>query len=459
MNRQLHQLTTQNTTYTHIGKSGQDLCSIKYYENHPVDNTTGPWYEVDLKNRNNPLKVGEFMVDYYDTIRISEDTDIIASIMESLSGSISMKINAGTSQVENASKYELILARILGLCFDSRGNEIDTSGISKIAELDGIDDSFFEFTDIDLRNIDTRTQNIRKGVIQFEDCDNIDLPVNFNEIIGALGQLNFYEGSEFENAANNITDVLANNPAWIGVGINIDPQVVVDTNFIKLITNGMISALITPKMILPIIVMYKALGNTLADNIKSFVDFAKIFKQFFINLVSKVGAIFVEELYKLIKEDILKLVQQVIRDIAKEKIVKKYAMILKLIALLLSIVGLITDYRRCKNLIDDLLALLNLLNIPGSGIPLPFLFAAQLLDGYSESRAFIGAIEEMQSLGIPTGAMPSGAPNFDLLGKFGQMKAMAFEDAENNKLQVAVGPLTVTPAFLTVPTSSYGKKF
>ena len=459
MNRQLHQLTTQSTIYNHIGKSGQDLCSIKYYENHPVDNTTGPWFEVDLKSRSNPLKVGEFMVDYYDTIRMSEDTDIIASIMESLSGSISMKINAGTSQVENASKYELILARILGLCFDSRGSEIDTSGISKIAELDGVDDSFFEFTDIDLRNIDTRTQNIRKGVIQFEDCDNIDLPVNFNEIIGALGQLNFYEGSEFENAANNITDVLANNPAWIGVGINVDPQVVVDTNFIKLITNGMISALITPKMILPIIVMYKALGNTLADNIKSFVDFAKIFKQFFINLVSKVGAIFVEELYKLIKEDILKLVQQVIRDIAKEKIIKKYAMILKLIALLLSIVGLITDYRKCKNLIDDLLALLNLLNIPGSGIPLPFLFAAQLLDGYSESRAFIGAIEEMQSLGIPTGAMPSGAPNFDLLGKFGQMKAMAFEDAENNKLQVAVGPLTVTPAFLTVPTSSYGKKF
>jgi hypothetical protein len=40
--------------------------------------------------------------------------------------------------------------------------------------------------------------------------------------------------------------------------------------------------------------------------------------------VSKVGAIFVEELFKLIKEDILKLVQQVIRDIAKERIVKKY---------------------------------------------------------------------------------------------------------------------------------------
>jgi hypothetical protein len=461
MNRQLHTLTTDNTiNYNYIGKSGQPLFDIQYSDTDG-NGVTGGWYKINLSNRTNPLKVGEFMVDYYDTIRMSEDTDIIASIMESLSGAVSMKVNAGTSQVQNASQAEVILARILGLCFDSGGNEIDTSGISKIAELDGVDNSFFEFTDIDLRNIDIRTANIKKGVIQFEDCGNVDLPVNFNEIISALGQLNHYEGSEFENAANNITDVLANNPAWAGLGINVDPQVVVDTNFIKLITNGMIGALITPKLILPIIVMYKALGNILADNIKSFVDFAKIFKKFLINLVSKVGAIFVEELYKLIKEDILKLVQQVVKDIAKEKIVKKYAMILKLLALLLAIVGLITDYRKCKNLIDDILALLNLLNVPGLGsnIPLPILYASQLLDGYSESRAFIGAIEEMQSLGIPTGAMPSGAPNFDILGKFGQMKAMALEEAENNKLQVAVGPLTVTPAFLTVPTSSYGKKF
>ena len=464
MNRKLYELTTNNSLiYSYNGKSGQPLFDIQYSDTDG-NNVTGGWFKVSLSGaRTNPLKVGEFMVDYYDTIRMSEDTDIIASIMESLSGAISMKINAGTSQVENASKAELILARILGLCFDSGASngEIDTSGVAKIAELDGVDDSFFEFTEIDLRNIDIRTANIKKGIIQFEDCGNIDLPVNFNEIVGALGQLNFYEGSEFENAANNITDVLANNPAWLGVGINVDAQVVVDTNFIKLITNGMIGALITPKMILPIIAMYKALGNTLADNIKSFTDFAKIFKKFFINLVSKVGAIFVEELYKLIKEDILKLIQQVIKDIVKEKVIKKYAMILKLLALLLAIIGLITDYRKCKNLIDDILALLNLLNIPGLGgdIPLPILFAAQLLDGYSESRAFIGAIEEMQSLGIPTGAMPSGAPNFDLLGKFGQMKAMALEEAENNKLQVAVGPLLVTPAFLTVPTSSYGKKF
>jgi hypothetical protein len=215
-------------------------------------------------------------------------------------------------------------------------------------------------------------------------------------------------------------------------------------------------------MILPIIVMYKALGNILADSIRTFTDFAKIFKKFFINLVSKVGAIFVEELFKLIKEDILRLIQQIIADIVKEKVFKKYAMILKLIALLLAIISIISDYRKCKSLVDEIFAILNLINLPGlggGGIPLPLLFASQLLDGYSESRAFIGVIEELQNLGIPTGAMPSGAPNLEMLGKFGQMKAMANEDAENNKIQIAVGPLTMTPAGLTVPTSAYGKKF
>jgi hypothetical protein len=38
------------------------------------------------------------------------------------------------------------------------------------------------------------------------------------------------------------------------------------------------------------------------------------------------------------------------------------------------------------------------------------------------------------------------------------MKAMAKEDSDNNKLQIAIGPLTMTPAGLTVPASAFGKE-
>ena len=439
------------------GKSGQALFNITYEE---VDQfqQTGPWFRIDLEPRASGINnVAEFMSDYYSSIKMTEKVDIITGIMESLTGAISMKASAGVGEVTQSTQADRIILRILGLCFDNR-NEIDVSGISKVAPLDGVDDSFFEFTEVDLREIDQRVTNIKNGVIEFEECGNVKVPVDFDQIINNLDQLFYVEGSEFDNLADQLTNTLANNPQW---GINVDVQPVIDTNFIKLITNGIVGALMSPKVMLPIMIMLKAQGNDISDKIASFNDFVKNFKQFAICCISKIGAIFVEELFKLIKADILRLVQSVITDIVKEKANKKLVMILKLIALLLLIAQIINDYRKCKSLIDEIFALLNLITtgvgLPGGGIPLPLLFASQLCDGFSESRAFLGTIEELQGMGVPTGALPDGSPNFDLLSKFSQMRAMANEEAENGKVEIAIGVLSVTPGG-TIPNKGYGKK-
>ena len=439
------------------GKSGQALFNITYEE---VDQfqQTGPWFRIDLEPRASGINnVAEFMSDYYSSIKMTEKVDIITGIMESLTGAISMKASAGVGEVTQSTQADRIILRILGLCFDNR-NEIDVSGISKVAPLDGVDDSFFEFTEVDLREIDQRVTNIKNGVIEFEECGNVKVPVDFDQIINNLDQLFYVEGSEFDNLADQLTNTLANNPQW---GINVDVQPVIDTNFIKLITNGIVGALMSPKVMLPIMIMLKAQGNDISDKIASFNDFVKNFKQFAICCISKIGAIFVEELFKLIKADILRLVQSVITDIVKEKANKKLVMILKLIALLLLIAQIINDYRKCKSLIDEIFALLNLITtgvgLPGGGIPLPLLFASQLCDGFSESRAFLGTIEELQGMGVPTGALPDGSPNFDLLSKFSQMRAMANEEAENGKVEIAIGVLSITPGG-TIPNKGYGKK-
>jgi len=439
------------------GKSGQALFNITYEE---VDQfqQTGPWFRVDLEPRASGINnVAEFMSDYYSSIKMTEKVDIITGIMESLTGAISMKASAGVGEVTQSTQADRIILRILGLCFDNR-NEIDVSGISKVAPLDGVDDSFFEFTEVDLREIDQRVTNIKNGVIEFEECGNVKVPVDFDQIINNLDQLFYVEGSEFDDLADQLTNTLANNPQW---GINVDVQPVIDTNFIKLITNGIVGALMSPKVMLPIMIMLKAQGNDISDKIASFNDFVKNFKQFAICCISKIGAIFVEELFKLIKADILRLVQSVITDIVKEKANKKLVMILKLIALLLLIAQIINDYRKCKSLIDEIFALLNLITtgvgLPGGGIPLPLLFASQLCDGFSESRAFLGTIEELQGMGVPTGALPDGSPNFDLLSKFSQMRAMANEEAENGKVEIAIGVLSITPGG-TIPNKGYGKK-
>ena len=466
MNKELYQLIQTGQPYSvdngqnYIGQSGQDLFDIQYV-NLNANNETGPWFKVTLSDRVNGVnKVGTFLVDYYKTIKITEPTNMIASIMESLSGAVSMSVGAGVGQVEDQSKFDILIQRILGLCFDNR-SEIDVSGIAKVPELDGVDETFFEFTDIDLRKIDQRVTNIKNKVIELEECDNILLPVDYPAVIAQINNLNLIDNnSDFINAADNLTQVLADNPQW-GVGIQTNAQAALNFNFIKLIAQGIAGAFLTPKILLPIYVMLKAIGQETTDAIKGFVDFVKQFKKFAINFISKIGALFVQELFELIKRDILLLIQRVISDIVKEKIDKRISMILKLIQLLLIVASFISDWRKCKSVVDELLALLDLITSSlgfGSQIPLPLLFASQLLDGYSESRAFVGAIEEFQKSGIPTGALPDGSPNLDILGKFGQMKAMAREDSDNNKVQLAIGPLTITPAGLTVPSSAFGKK-
>jgi len=465
LNKELYKRIESGQPYSvdngqlYIGQSGQDLFDIQYVETDNLGQT-GPWYKVTLVNRvNNVNKVGEFMIDYYKTIKIVDYHNILASIMNSLSGAISIQANIGLVQAEDATKFELLLQRILGLCFDSK-KEIDVSGVAKVAELDGVDDSFFEFTEIDLRNIDLKVNNIKNGVVEYENCDNVKLPVDSGAVLDSLNNLLFVPDSDLVNAADALTQSLTDNPDWSGLAISGNINAAVDLNFVKLLAQGLVTAILSPKVLLPIFTMLKSLGNTVTDQINSFIDFAKKFKSFVINLVSKIGSLFVKELFELIKKDIKNLIQQVIMDVAKEQGDKRIIMILKLIQLLLVIIQFINDWRRCKSVVDELLWLLKIATSGwgGQGIPLPLLFASQLMSGYSESRAFLGAIEEMQKLGIPTGPMPDGSPNLEVLSKFAQMKAMANEEAENGKVQIAVGALSITPAGMTVPASAYGKK-
>ena len=466
MNKELYERIQSGNPYSvdngqlYLGASTQPLFDVTFVE---LDDTfqTGPWFKIVLENRvNGPNKVGQFLVDYYKTIEPVQFTNIMANIMNSLSGAISINASVGPIEIEDATKFEILLQRILGLCFDNR-ETIDVSGVAKISEIDGVDESFFEFTDIDLRNIELKAANVFNGVVEYLDCTTAKLPVNSLDIIKALNELNFVEGNKLEDVADNLTNVLTQNPNWQGIGIGANINAAVDLNFIKLIVQGLAIALLGPKVLLPIFVMLKAIGQSAIDGINGFVDFMKQFKKFIINLISKIGALFVQELFELIKKDILNLIQIVISDLRKELRNKKIIMILKLVQLLLLVAQFVSDWRQCRSVIDEILWLLKVTTggLVSSKIPLPLLFASQLLEGYSETRAFIGTIQELESLGIPTGPMPDGGPNLHVLSILAQLKAQAAEESENGKVQIAVPPLTITPAGLTVPQGAFGKKF
>jgi hypothetical protein len=461
------------------GVSNQDLFDFQYSPTNQfgVDQAC---FKVALISKVDPTltvtggtvnKVIDFLEDYYGTIKLFDTTDFTAVIMNALSGAINIKANLTSDEISKQSQFMLILQRILGLCFDSR-REIDVSGVSKIAELDGVDESFFELTEIDLRNIDVQISNIQNGVMELVDCDNVKLPVDYETIIDGLIDLRETENLSPALEVNKIiaiSDSLVQNPDWkVLLPTNLNFQVF-DEDFIKKIPLSVAGAVLSPKVLFPIFVLMQSLetnatnvynsavtsantftqsGNTIGNSvnnlINSNVDFLKTFKKFNIEMVAEIGAIFVTELFNILKKDLINLMKPIIADIGSEALKAKLQMIERLITIALiinQIVIAVKDYKKCKSLIDDILIILNLISSlapPGSKIPKVLLLLADFLPGTSASRASINTIEELQKLGIPTGTLPDGSPNLMLLFNLASNKGTKKESAQNGKIQ-AIG--------------------
>jgi HPt (histidine-containing phosphotransfer) domain-containing protein len=427
-------------------------------------------------------KVGEFLKDYYSTIKIIDSVDFITALVNIVCGAVDMTAKPSSDEITESTKFELILQRILGLCFDSR-SEIDVSGVSKIAELDGVNDSFYELTEVDLRNIENRISNIQNGVTEYEDCGNVKLPVDYETITDEL--LKFRDTVDVLNteqqvsAMSEILDTIYQNPEWKVILPFGNYNYAFNKEFLKQIPLAVASVVLSPKVLLPIFTLlqvvesdatnaynravtsantYVQSGNTILGGVNNIVnnstDFLKVFQSFNIQVVSKIGVIFIEELYNVLKKDLLNLLSSIIKDVEISKRLKKYKMILRLsnILLIISSIRLIRDYRKCKSLINDILTLLNtIFGRPGGKIPLPLLLLSQFLPGSSPERATIATIELLQSVGIPTGPLPDGTPNLMTIYNLMTNKGIDDEETENGKVEGVV----VTPAGIL---SVFGKK-
>jgi hypothetical protein len=490
MNKQLFNLMTSDNagrSFSQIngqnyrGKSNQPLFDLQYTNNNSFG-VTGDYYRVFLIDRedgsgNISNNVGEFISDYYSTIKLVDSVDIGAQLVNIISGAININSQVGFGELNNQSRFSLIVQRILGLCFDDR-REIDVSGVAKVAELDGVDDSFFELNEIDLRNIEVEISNVQNGVMEFEDCDNIKLPVNSEVLVNQLIDFrNNLSGDTVDTQVEilgQIIDSISDNPDWsITAPANLNVKLSIDKSVIKKIPLAVAAGVLTPKTLLPLYTLLSVIQsgatytynqavteiNATTEPLTSFgnqaanlgaqgsnivnngEDFLKIYKAFAIQVISQINAEFLQVLYEILKRDIVNLVSSIIVDVNRSAKLKKYAIILRLVQIALVVAQLVNDYRKCKSLLDNILLLLNLIGqtFPVS-IPLPLLALADLLPGTSPERATINAIEGLQAVGIPTGTLPDGSPN--LMGLYNLIvnRANDKEEAENGKVLTTIKP-------------------
>lgn len=447
----------------YLGTSNSQLFDITYVESYidPINGPqTGSFYKIQTGQRPDPLTVDKFLLDYYSTLGFLDFKQLLATLANIITGCISKERNEGYQKIGFAQKLNIFIQRIFGLCFDSN-REIDTSGTAKVSENDNIDNSFFEFSDFDLRFIEEKTSDIKLGVIEFEDCENVKVPMNTEALIDAILQINFNEDN-VNNQIDQAADVLNN--------VTDDSfRLALDLEFIKQFPKAIVQTILSPKVILPIMIVVKALGQEIGNQVRNAVEFFRLFKSFVIEFVSRIGGLFIKILFDIIKKDVRTLVSGILRDIAQEKKDKLKSMTksLLVIASPLLILGAVKSFRECQSIIGQIEKILSLVQGSKSGstgrnpltldLPLSLLYSAKYLDGFSSTRAYLNILQRMQRLGIPTEPMPDGTPNQFLLVVQAIVEGIDQEISENAKVAVALPPLTVTPLFFTTPQKVYGK--
>lgn len=469
MNKELYERTqagnlSYQTQYgqSYLGKSQQALFDFEYVTQDPVGNT-GNFFKISLKNRQDSSLtqsqnlVGQFITDYLKTIQIVDTKTIYIQLFQFLFGHVSIQLNAGANDIQDNGYFSKIVQRILGLCFDSK-EEIDVSGIAKIAPLDGIDESFFELTDIDLRQIESEISNIKLGVFEYLDCTTIKQPYNSNEVQTTLSQLFFVDDN---NVAEN-TRIL--NEAIESVkdktlGPNFQLGLAIDEDIIDNFVTALYAAVISPKVLLPMMIMVKSLENdqqniqnSVLNKVYNLESFMKTFKTFNIEVISTIGAEFTKILTEIIKRDLRKLLRSIIRNLRKETQKKRLLQTKSLLSLGILVTQIIPNFRKCKSVVDSIVDLIQL-SLRGTryDTPATALFFAKFRSGFSDTRAMLSVIEELQKKGIPTGPMPDGSPNLWVLSIQAQITGVEAERTENGRNQGILPALKVLPIGITIP--------
>lgn len=481
VNRTLFQLTQSSNSFEQLynvmyrGSSGQPLFNIKYTTVNEFG-VTGNYYKVALINRSgnqsgtftsfSENKIGQWLFDYYSTIKLFDTTNLTAQILQFISQFMNMKLPAPSGPISEQSKFYKVLQRILGLCFDQK-TEIDVSGIAKVAELDGIDESFFEFTEVDLRNIDLNVSNVQNGVMEFIDCDNVKVPVDFDNLTSQLVEFRDQISNQTEEeqiaTMERIIDSLSQNPNWkLYLPASFNASAAISQDIIKNLALAVASAALSPKVLLPIFILLKVTENTYnlsynqvitsattinqlgipASNIiTNSIEFIKKFKNFMVQVVSRIGAIFIRNLFDLLKKELVNIITSLALDILREQRSKEYKQTLRLVAIAANLVkATLFDYRKCQSLLDEIKNILQLIQAPTNPGPPPgkrkkinlaLALLSDFLPGESPQRAFLNTIQYLQDAGIPTQALPNGQPNLMLIYNLATHRGRTDEQAQN----------------------------
>jgi hypothetical protein len=252
-----------------------------------------------------------------------------------------------------------------------------------------------------------------------------------------------------------VVDVYGQSDGTIDIGTL---QISLFGSYILNIPKAIVSTILTPKLLFPIVSLYKVFSGT-ELTIKEILK--KLSKLFF-KIIKNVFWLFIKTFWTLVKKDLLVMIKKIGIKILSNKIKRIKTIILTLISLIVK--TLETGIESCEEIFGTILsAIKTALNAPGK-IPIPglLLILSEKLPGFSTDRAFMNITERLESMGVNTGTI-YGEDN-DLLSLIKGIVDGHTDEMDNNSfVKIALKPAVIPSgpggAIITPMIEGVGKMF
>ena len=377
------------------------------------------------------VPVEDFLNDYYSSIELPDISGItkMAMLMTIQGDSSETPLFTGAFNDLNR-----LITKLSSVC----GNPKKTNTLSNQNAIDLFNENdedlelYFDFDDVEGIDLDDENARYRK-VLRFRDCNNFEVPVNtdlFEDFVYLSGKKNLNDlvNSTLNKVAADSFEQSDGSSITLG-----DFQVSINNLFILNLPKALIMSVISPKIFLPIVVVYKlfksVITSTASQVVETAKEFMKKFHKLFSAIIKDLFWKFITEFWRRVKIDLLNFVLKLAQKILKNKLKRYYGVIAILIALLTKILeqGIDNCFDLFNAVISTLTTAINT-SIPLK-IPPVLLLITPFLPGYSPERAYMSAIEGMAAAGIPTGPI-NGEPN-DFIEAQKKM-IFAMNEEENN---------------------------
>ena len=384
------------------------------------------------------VNVGDFFNDYYSNMEMPDLNEILKKAMlmtlkacnasadkngVSVGGSFSGMENPldfAPSLDDAINSLERMLNKLFAFCNDGRLTGQTPTNLFHDEEEN--DEFYFDFDDVEGIDLDDEDARRRK-VLKFKDCGNYEVPYNTVHIE------DFIYLEDKQDTRKRIDGALnkAASDAYEQSDFSIDLpsfQISINLSFIFNIPKALIMSIISPKMFLPFVIIYKQFVATAKNLVMDAKELMKKLKNIFTCVIKELFWKFIREFWKRVKVDLKNFLMKIIRKILKDKLKRYYLVIAALIALLKQIIENGLD--SCEAIIAAIGAAINgaLTAAGGLDIPNPLLALAGLLPGFSAVKTTMDITEKMQNMGIPTGDI-NGEPNYHVLSASAQVQGFA----------------------------------